>query len=133
LYRGVTRPLGVPKDIWILVCCLVENFKIAIDRIDMLGVVAIEKSRDKVPVCGKEGDSLPELESEEVGSTEDDDSILQQRQCLQRPTESNIKYDVNDLPPAFLTEAEYPSGWLVYDPRYGVVLIENLLRLNKSD
>ena len=38
-----------------------------------------------------------------------------------------IRYDMEGLEPTFLTEEEYPPGWLVYHPVHGVITREKAL------
>lgn len=40
-----------------------------------------------------------------------------------------VRYGINDLPPAFENDEDYPSGWLMYHPKYGVRTREYLLEL----
>ena len=38
-----------------------------------------------------------------------------------------VRYDINDLPPAFDNEQDYPPGWLMYHPKHGVRTREYLM------
>lgn len=86
-------------------------------------------TRDEIRGDEKGGDSLPELENEEADDNTTNDGSTQQRPGpkIQR----TIRYDVDELPPAFISNEDYPPGWLVYHPKYGVVMIEKLLELDK--
>lgn len=88
---------------------------------------------------GKADDLLPELE-EEVDGVDKEDGLQQQQQQQQyeqlsqqnRVEKKRIRYDIDELPPAFLSEDRYPPGWLVYHPVYGVMTLEKLLELDKN-
>jgi len=43
-----------------------------------------------------------------------------------------VRYDINDLPPAFENEEDYPVGWLMYHPKHGVRTREYLMELEGS-
>jgi hypothetical protein len=134
--RGITNPMGLPTDIWEFITFLCQDVRIAGGRMytNLFGVrLSLKKKRIKEELL------LPELENEETDPTLDngDETILQQQQQQRQsrlkqelPTEKRIRYDIDELPPAFLSNDKYPSGWLVYHPEYGVVVIEKLVELN---
>ncbi len=41
------------------------------------------------------------------------------------------RYDAEGLNPAFLTEEEYPPGWLMYHPKHGVITREKLIEFER--
>ena len=58
-------------------------------------------------------DELPELESLPDNTA---------RRIVRPVTTGLVQHDTCDLEPAFVNEADYPPGWLVYHPVLGVVL-----------
>ena len=44
-----------------------------------------------------------------------------------------VRYDINDLPPAFENEEDYPEGWLMYHPEHGVITRERFLELERGE
>jgi len=43
-----------------------------------------------------------------------------------------VRYDINDLPPAFENEQDYPPGWLMYHPKHGVRTREYLMEQERE-
>lgn len=84
-------------------------------------------------------DNIPELEDKsnnDVGADHDKkaNSVnghgVTQATKPRRNSKSSkreVRYDINDLPPAFENEEDYPPGWLMYHPKYGVRTREYLL------
>jgi hypothetical protein len=132
--------MRLPRDIWEFIIFLCQDATIAGGRIytNLFGVTLLSKKTKR-----KE-DLLPELENEDADTNSretDGETIIHQQEKESRlklhqttiPTEKRIRYDVDDyLPPAFLSNDKYPPGWLVYHPKYGVVVIEKLFELNRQ-
>lgn len=83
-------------------------------------------------------DNIPELEDKtngDVGADHDKANSMNGRGAIQatkaclnsKPAIREVRYDINDLPPAFENEEDYPPGWLMYHPKYGVRTREYLL------
>ena len=65
-------------------------------------------------------------DSEEPPELDWDERVPQQRARV-------VRYDIDDLPPAFENEEDYPPGWLVYHPVHGVITRERLLELERGE
>ena len=82
-------------------------------------------------------DNIPELEDKtdnDVGADDDKansnghGAIQATKVCLNSKSAiREVRYDINDLPPAFENEEDYPAGWLMYHPKYGVRTREYLI------
>jgi hypothetical protein len=133
IWRGIRHPLQFPSVVGELVRLVVEEGRMGISQVyyTMFGVGSNDRRRKRVMGATASGyDSLPELENEEKTSTEGKNqspsSIAVDKIAKAKP----IRYEPSDLPPAFLLDSEYPSGWLVYNCKYGVVCREKMLRLD---
>lgn len=140
--RAITHPLSLPQEIWDLLALFMGDCQWACGTIyrNVFGNSALlEVGTHHEKGGGKADDLLPELE-EEVDGVDKEDGLQQQQQQQQyeqlsqqnRVEKKRIRYDIDELPPAFLSEDRYPPGWLVYHPVYGVMTLEKLLELDKN-
>lgn len=140
LLRGLTHPLGLPYEIWDIFCLIMEDCQWACGRIyhNIFGSNPALVVRAHHGKGGEKGDeSLPELEEEMMDGVGNEEDLQQQDQQQQAQSsqsnqveERSIRYDIDELPPAFLSDDGYPPGWLVYHPECGVVTLEKLLELD---
>lgn len=67
-------------------------------------------------------DCLPGLENEKT------ETINPKYHQQNLHSTGTINYDSKELPPAFISENDYPKGWLVYHPEHKVINLEKLLQ-----
>lgn len=92
-----------------------------------------DEAGDEPAMDANESESMPE----KMDDSSDDDDLPDLEGFT--PTRSGekskvkvVRYDIDDLPPAFENEEDYPPGWLVYHPKHGVITRERLLELERG-
>lgn len=147
MFHVLSHPLEFPSVVWGFICLLMEDSRVVIDglyqSVFVVGKanVAGREGRIKRVVWG-DGEFLPALENEETCSNPNKGEDLREQDTLRKQTkrqepdtqiEQKTKCDdLNKLPPAFLSEKDYPQGWLVYHPIYGVITREVSLELHRN-
>ncbi|KAL3776127.1 hypothetical protein HJC23_011449 [Cyclotella cryptica] len=148
MLHGLTHPLELPSVVWGVICLLMEDsrqlFHSLFRSVLVIGNENVSRREGRVMRNVESGDdSLPELENEDMCSSpkeeEDsrgkDDALIKQleQQNPNKHIEHELKrYDLDELPPAFLSENDYPKGWLVHHPIHGVITREVSLDLKES-
>jgi len=143
--RLITNPLQLPQilyelliSLWDVLCDLLQQLQYFLRSLPILRTLF---GADMM-IIGDEvfSDAIPELEDKtnnDVGADHDHDKAdaangYDTIPATEAGLDSNsstreIRYDIDDLPPAFENEEDYPPGWLMYHPKYGVRTREFLL------
>jgi hypothetical protein len=147
MLHGLNHPLEFPSVVWGFICLLMEDSRVVLDSlyqsVFVVGKVNVARREGRITrVVRSDGEFLPALENEETCSNPNKGEDLREQDTLKKQTkqqgpdthieQKTICYDLNKLPPAFLSEKDYPKGWLVYHPIYGVITREVSLELNKN-
>lgn len=141
--RLITNPLQSPQilyeiliSLWDILCDFLQQLQHFLRSLPILRTLF---GADMM-IIGDEvvSDAIPELEdsaNNDVGADHDtadamngDDVIPATEAGLSSNSSTReVRYDIDDLPPAFENEEDYPPGWLMYHPKYGVRTREFLL------
>lgn len=150
ILRLISNPLQLPQIIyellvfiWGMVCDFLRQLQyilrsIPIFRLLHFGIHSVIRSGDVA------SDVVPELE--EKANNNDacahNDNVEGKAVTGNFAAKAGIKsshasriarYNINDLPPAFENEEDYPVGWLMYHPKHGVRTREYLMELERRE
>jgi hypothetical protein len=147
LKRFITNPLQSPQILfellistWDIIGDFLQQLQYFLRSLPILRILF----GAGVIIIGDEvvSDVVPELEEKgnnDVGADHDNDeanaanghaAIQATKAGLKsKSVVREIRYDINDLPPAFENEEDYPPGWLMYHPKHGVRTREFLMEL----
>jgi len=148
--RLITNPLQSPQilyelliSLWDILCDFLQQLQYFLRSLPILRTLF---GADMM-IIGDEvfSDAIPELEdktSNDVGADHDHGKADATNRCDAIPAteaglDSNsatreVRYDIDDLPPAFENEEDYPRGWLMYHPKCGVRTREFLLEQERK-
>lgn len=151
--RLITNPLQSPQilyellvSIWDILCDLLRQLQDFLRSLPILhwlfGMGVAISGSTFTP------DTIPELEEKPINNNEhcENDNVdgkaanghvaAIKEKPKTRTNQSSVgrvvRYDINDLPPAFENEEDYPVGWLMYHPKHGVRTREYLMELEGS-
>lgn len=127
--RGIINPLRLPGELWELILFVLEDGRFVGRRL-YCNLFGGQRSKARRKVKGNE--TLPELQNEDDSVHCDEKRIPLQALDRKAPIK-RIQYNSDKLPSAFLKDDEYPPGWLVYHPEYGVITLEKILELMTVD
>ncbi len=90
---------------------------------------------ESMPVASSPGQQSDSSTSALDDSLDDDDlpDLEGFTEAREKSKVKVVRYDIDDLPPAFENEEDYPPGWLVYRPGHGVITRERLLELERDE
>lgn len=151
--RLITNPLQSPQilyellvSIWDILCDLswqLQDFLRSLPILHQLFGMGVSISGSTLTP-----ETIPELEEKDVNDNEHSKNdnvegktangriaaIKETTKARTNPSSVGrvVRYDINDLPPAFENEEDYPVGWLMYHPKHGVRTREYLMELEGS-
>ena len=151
--RLITNPLQSPQilyellvSMWDILCDLLwqlQDFLRSLPILHQLFGMGVEISGSTLTQ-----ETIPELEEKDVNDNEHSKNdnvegktanghiaaIKETTKARTNPSSIGrvVRYDINDLPPAFENEEDYPVGWLMYHPKHGVRTREYLMELEGS-
>lgn len=147
--RLITNPLQSPQilyellvSIWVILCDLLwqlQEFLRSLPILHQLFGMGVTISGSTLTL-----DAIPELEEKAINNndehSENDNvegkaanghnaAIKETTKARTKPSSVGrvVRHDINDLPPAFENEEDYPVGWLMYHPKHGVRTREYLM------